>query len=150
LLLAGCQDSRVAVTPQPKRVDIPAVAMRYLSMRQAFDQRGNEIQRQLRTANTLDQVRAVYAAAAAAVHNLDAELLGLPLFPTALKDDWKSLMLANRRLEDVYGQLSLAIRANDQQSLARLLVSAKLAQSVAEDRFRHDLLLPQSGALTEP
>jgi hypothetical protein len=142
LLLAACGPNPAAAPVHPKPIDVNAVASQYTSMQQGFEQASTTIRARLAAAKTSDQVRAAYAAAAAAEHELNGKLLALPLFPTVIKADWKSLLMANRQLETVYTQLSLTPTAVDQELATQSLASARIALLRADTRFRNDLLLP--------
>jgi hypothetical protein len=150
LLLAGCGANSEVTLVQPKAVNVNAVATQYMAVQQSFEHQSTVIRALLASARTSDQVRAAYAAAAAAEHDFDGKLLKLPLFPTVIKTDWKTLLMANRRLETLYLQLSLTPTAADPQVATRALASAKVMLSRADTRFRDDLLLPASAELITP
>ena len=150
LLLAGCGGNTEVTVVQPKAVNVNAVATQYMTAQQSFEQQSAVIRAQLASARTSDQIRAAYAAAAAAEHDFDGKLLKIQLFPTVIKTDWKSLLMANRRLETLYLQLSLTPTAADPQLATQTLASAKLMLSRADTRFRNDLLLPAIAELITP
>jgi hypothetical protein len=150
MLLAGCRANPAVATVHAKTIDVNSVASQYTAMQQVFEQRSATIRAQLAAAKTGDEVRAAYAAAAAAEHDLNGKLLALPLFPTVIKADWKSVLMANRQLETVYTQLSLTPTAVDQALATPALASARLSLLRADTRFRNDLLLPVTVAPVAP
>jgi polysaccharide deacetylase 2 family uncharacterized protein YibQ len=115
-------------------------------MTQAFDARWTHVVEEIQGGRTLEATRSAYAEAAAAEHELDAELVQLPLFPTSLKTDWKTLLMANRHMEELYKEASLVSRLSDLQGLEAAMQSARSSQRAADNALRRDLLLPPAAA----
>jgi hypothetical protein len=138
--------SRIApsAAPGPARpvVDVVVIAAQYLVITQAFENRTSKPATELRTDVTLNGRRSAYAEAAAAEHEMDGELLRLPLFPTPLRTHWKNLLMVNRHVEELYLELSVAGSRGDMRGLEALLPSARAEQLAADNALRMDLLLP--------
>jgi len=154
LLSALLPGSRIVpnATPGPTRpiVDVVVVASQYEGLTRSFEERATRLATELGNERTLAARRLVYAEAATAVHEMDGELLRLPLFPTPLRTHWKDVLMANRHLEDLYLELSVAGSLADLQTLEGLLPLARFEQLAADNALREDLLLPPRSTPSSP
>jgi hypothetical protein len=151
ILLPGSRNAP-GTTPGPARpvANVVVISAQYLVITQAFEDRASKLTTALGTDPTLEGKRLVYVQAAAAEHEMDGELLRLPLFPTPLRTHWKSVLMANRHLEDLYLELSVAGSLSDMQRLEALLPAARTDQLAADNALRTDLLLSERSRAAGP